>query len=113
MQAAVRRNPRDPVARLGLAYSLWEADAPANALNQVQTALLFDPEHEPAWQWLHQWSERLEQPEAPLALARRLTQLRPGNPVVWLHLARAATHPRDQAETLAALRNRAAGSGTR
>jgi tetratricopeptide (TPR) repeat protein len=101
--AALTRNPLDGTLHALCAHALWEANRASEALSRMQMALRHDPTFEPGWQMLQHWAMRLEQPEVPVALARELTQLRPGNPDVWLRLARLLGQPAQAEDALAAL----------
>jgi tetratricopeptide (TPR) repeat protein len=102
-ELAVPRNPLEGVVHGMLANCLWEAGRATEALHRVQLALKHDPDYDWAWNVLQLWSERLDQPETAIQFARELTQLRSGNPEVWLRLARLLTHPQHHAEAVEAL----------
>ncbi len=105
--AALRRNvaraPTDPMAHGFLAEWLWEAGESREALARVKTAIRHEPGYEWAWHMAQVWAERLECPDEPIELAREMTRERPGDPRVWLRLARILVHPRHNEEVLAAL----------
>ncbi|MFO0802193.1 MAG: hypothetical protein U0791_03575 [Gemmataceae bacterium] len=105
--AVLRRNvvraPMDPMAHGFLAEWLWESGHSREALDRAKLALRHEPGYEWAWHAVQSWSERVEAPEEPVELARELTRDRPGDPRVWLRLARLLHHPRHNEEVLAAL----------
>lgn len=103
LQQAVARAPLDPANRGQYADKLWKLNQPQLAVDQLREALLLDPGYDWAWRTLINWSERMDQPEMVPQFARELTTRRPGDPRVWLALARLLTNPANTDEVLAAL----------
>jgi tetratricopeptide (TPR) repeat protein len=105
--AVLRRNaarsPNDPMAHGFLAEWLWEAGDSREAMDRAKLALRHEPGYDWAWNAVQLWADRLETPDEPAELARELTRDRPGDPRVWLRLARILHHPRHNDEVLAAL----------
>ena len=105
--AVLRRNaarsPLDPMAHGFLAEWLWEVGESRAALDRAKLAVRHEPGYDWAWHAVQLWAERLDEPDEPAALVRDLTRDRPGDPRVWLRLARALHHPRHTDEVLAAL----------
>jgi tetratricopeptide (TPR) repeat protein len=99
----VARSPLDPMAHGFLSEWLWEAGHSREALDRAKLALRHEPGYDWAWHAIQVWSELLEVPEEPIELARELARERPGDPRVWLRLARLLHHPRHNDEVLAAL----------
>lgn len=103
LQQAVARAPLDPANRGQFADKLWKLNQSAAAVEQLREALLLDPGNDWAWRTLINWSERMEQAELVPQFARELTTRRPGDPRVWLALARLLTNPANTDEVLGAL----------
>lgn len=105
--AVLRRNasrsPLDPMAHGFLAELLWEAGHSREAMDRAKLALRHEPGYEWAWHAVQLWSERLDEPDEPIELARELARERPGDPRIWLRLARLLQHPRHNDEVLTAL----------
>ncbi|MCS7020374.1 MAG: tetratricopeptide repeat protein [Gemmataceae bacterium] len=97
------RLPLEGAAHGMWAATLWEAGQSTEALQRLEYALQLDPHFDLGWQWLSQWTEQLQQADRAVAFARELTRLRPGNPEVWIRLARLLTQPSDHEEALASL----------
>ena len=97
------RSPLDPMAHGFLAEWLWEAGESQEALDRAKTALRHEPGYDWAWHGAQLWADRLEAPDEPAGLAREIARDRPGDPRVWLRLARLLHHPRHNDEVLAAL----------
>jgi tetratricopeptide (TPR) repeat protein len=100
---AAARSPTDPLTHGFLAERLWEAGQSREALDRVKLALRHEPGYDWAWHAASLWADRLEVPDEVPDLAREMTRDRPGDPRVWLRLARLLQHPRDNDEVLAAL----------
>jgi tetratricopeptide (TPR) repeat protein len=103
LERAVLRSPLDPFAHGFLAEWLWEAGRSREALDRAKLALRHEPGYDWAWHAVQVWADRLETPDEPAELARELAGDRPGDPRVWLRLARLLHHPRHNDEVLAAL----------
>ena len=105
--AVLRRNaarsPLDPMAHGFLAEWLWESGQSRDAMDQAKLALRHEPGYEWAWHAVQHWADRLEMPDEPVELARDLARDRPGDPRVWLRLARLLHQPRHNDEVLRAL----------
>lgn len=103
LQRNVTRSPLDPVAHGFLAEWLWETGQSQEAFDRAKMAVRHEPGYDWAWHAVQLWAERLDLPDEPAELARELTRDRPGDPRVWLRLARILHHPRHNDEVLAAL----------
>lgn len=103
LERAATRSPLDPFAHGFLAELLWEVGRAREALDRAKRAVRHEPVYDWAWHAIQVWAERLEVPDEPAELARELTRERPGDPRVWLRLARLLHHPRFNDEALAAL----------
>ena len=78
----------DPLAHGFLAEHLWESDRGEEALTAAERAVRHEPGYDWAWGAVSNWGERLDRPDAALALARDLARDRAGDPRVFLKLAR-------------------------
>jgi len=103
LERNVARSPLDPMAHGFLAEWLWEAGRSREALDRAKLALRHEPGYDWAWHAVQLWAERLDAPDEPADLTRDLARERPGDPRVWLRLARILQHPRHHDEVLAAL----------
>ncbi|HKB06190.1 MAG TPA: hypothetical protein VKD90_28600 [Gemmataceae bacterium] len=115
LEQAVARSPLDPVNHGYLADNLWNAgDSPGvdpddgraqkhDAVERLRIALRIDPGYDWAWRHLGIWTERLEEPEGAVDVAREVCRLRPGDARGWLAVARMLHGPDSNEEVLAAL----------
>jgi cellulose synthase operon protein C len=103
LEQALVRDPLDVVNRGMLAEVLWKLGERQAALDDVAHAVELEPGYDWAWNALRQWSTELEQPQRPIDIARRLTEIRAGEPRSWLILARTLSGPEALEERLAAL----------
>ncbi len=103
MELAATRSPLDPFAHGFLAERLWDAGHAREALDRAKTAVRHEPGYDWAWHAVQLWSDRLDSPDEPAELVREMTRDRPGDPRIWLRLARMLHQPRHHDEVLAAL----------
>jgi cellulose synthase operon protein C len=116
LEQAVARTPLDAVNHGYLADNLWaaaEQTDPAHpddgasvrqdAVERLRIALKIDPGYDWAWRHLGMWTERLDEPDRAIEIAREVGRLRPGDPRGWLALARLLPGPESNTEVLAAL----------
>jgi tetratricopeptide (TPR) repeat protein len=116
LEQAVARSPLDAVNHGYLADNLWTAadqTDPAeiedgavlrrDAVERLRIALKIDPGYDWAWRHLGMWTERLDEPERAIEIAREVCRLRPGDPRGWLALARMLQGPDSNDEAITAL----------
>jgi len=108
LRANLAKAPLDPLAHGFLAEQLWESDEGEAALEAAERAVRHEPGYDWAWSALANWGERVERPDAALALARDLAEDRAGDPRVFLKLARFLNKYDQTPEALAALDRAAA-----
>lgn len=103
LERAARFAPLDGSNQGCLADALWHLGQKDQAVVHLTRALRILPGYEWAWSTLSEWSEELERPEIPLALARELAASRAGDSAVWLALARLLTAPEQVDERISAI----------
>jgi tetratricopeptide (TPR) repeat protein len=102
-QRALQHCPGDAPLHGYHASLLWRQQQPEAALAAVEQALRLAPGYEWAWEQLQSWARECGRAERTQALARALTRERPGEPRVWLLLARALSDPAEGESRLAAI----------
>ena len=103
LERNVARTPLDPLAHGYLAERLWDSGRSEEALLHAEQAVRHEPGYDWAWGAVANWGERLEKPDAMIALARDLAADRAGDPRVFMKLARSLYKFEQTAEALAAL----------
>ncbi len=107
LERLVPRAAIDPLAHWAFAERLWQADRGQEAIQRAMQAVRLDtgadPRIETAWSAVLSWTERIDEPEEAIALARSLTKDRAGDPRAWLRFARCITDASKANEILGAL----------
>ena len=100
---ALQHAPQSASLHAFLASLLWRQRESEAALEEIECALRLAPAYDWAWQRLSEWAVQAGQPERTANFARTLTGERPGDPRIWLVLARMLTGPESISERLAAI----------
>jgi tetratricopeptide (TPR) repeat protein len=87
LRAAVQRLPLGSELRLTLATMLWRANEREQAWEITAQVVESEPGWNSAWQRLREWSPLLHRGDDLVAVARRVTQDRPGEARSWMILA--------------------------
>ncbi|PAU65079.1 hypothetical protein BZL41_07805 [Pseudomonas sp. PIC25] len=87
LASVLARTPENHELRAFRAYVLGEREHYEEAMQQAECVLRHEPGHRWAWDQFKRYAGLLEQPDRPLALARELVRLRPGEAEAWLLLA--------------------------
>jgi tetratricopeptide (TPR) repeat protein len=83
---AVRCNPLQSEPHVALAEVRLKRGC-KEALEDLRQALELDPHNDHAWSCLARWAQQFQQPDAPVEIARRLVERRPGEPATHYRLA--------------------------
>ena len=102
LEEIISRSPFDVRNHGMLADVLWRMGARQKAMQHLQHALEREPAYSWGWDALKSWSRELNEPDAPLTLARQLTVTRCGDSRMWLNLAHMLYLPAQQEERLTA-----------
>ena len=102
LEEIISRSPFDVRNQGMLADVLWRMGVRQKAIQQLQQALEREPNYPWGWDALRNWSRELNEPDAPLALARRLTVSHGGDSRMWLNLAHMLYLPEQHEERMAA-----------
>jgi len=103
LERALERSPRDAAYEGALAELLWKADEREAAVQHIERAIELAPGYEWAWDRLRDWAARLGRSADVTALAKQMTEKRPGSASTWFVYAQTLTDFDDLAERIAAL----------
>ena len=103
LEQTVARSPLDPVNHGFLAEHLWNHGETDEAIERITQSLRLDPGADWAWRMLNEWTDRSEQPERAVEIAREITRTRPGDSRGWLALVRYLYQPIHISEALKCL----------
>jgi cellulose synthase operon protein C len=87
LRRAIKAAPLDAHNHGWLADLLWRQGRHAEGVAAMQAAVQAEPEYDWAWNQLQWWSQSMHDESIAIAMAKRLTQERPGEPAVWRRLA--------------------------
>jgi cellulose synthase operon protein C len=103
LEQTIARDPLNALNHGVLAELLWQMDDKRVAFEAVEHAARLAPGYDWAWSALRRWATELKTQQLPVAIARDLTEKRPGDALSWLRLGEVLAVPETLAEAIAAL----------